>query len=549
MVNELDMIQNLADLLALDGLRTYSVEHLAQRFVAEQARNRHDPVIGNMTGVLQVMAKRDPQRVISNAELFSLYNRFARLNPETKFKEVFADLLPELGEKQKDAVIDRQPYNDVPRSMSEIKQEAIEVDEWETAFGQPVEAFGIKKFDKTALSNAFTHDANLVHAGADLVKTELEAIGLKDVRASVKYAVKSCILYLASFPTTRGKVHVNVPVAIDDNNQVQLPVLCADVTGNRTYALTADGIRNMLFDLDTIRDEMESRVAGSTRQNMTSDVRDITASTIEVDENDHVDPPSAKPSQICPELVDVETILENAVLQQASRYDEKVINAGHTAINRELSKCGFANARIRFAGDNPRGMSFDAALNTPKGKIEVTIPVEVVAGNALYPSQFVADDGNIHEFTADNLNTVISTAESAEPIKYTAGLVSMDYNSLRKTIHAAAFDHRHEVAQEALALVLDKFGADAHNACVVDYQAWMEEASQDFQTRCGSCTFYRAHGTRHATSTHDYCNLLQTKCANVVKKQGICVRAHLDWDQVRDDSYKGVIMTNQIKLT
>ena len=548
MVNELDMIQNLADLLALDGLRTYSVEHLAQRFATEQVRNRHDPVIGNMTGVLTTMAKRDPGRAISHVELFNLYNKFARLNPETKFKEVFADLLPELGEQQK-VNVDRQPYNDAPRSLAEAKQEIIEVDEWETAFGQPVEAFGIKRFDKTALSNAFAHDGKLVTAGAGLVQTQLEALGLKDVRASVKYAVKSCILYLASFPTTRGKVHINVPVAVDDKSQVQLPTLCADVTGNRTYPLTADGIRNLLFDLDDKRDQTETRAANSNRQNMTTDIRDVKANTIEVDEYNYANPPSAKPSQISPELLDVETILENAVLQQASRYDEKVINAGRTVINRELSKIGFVNPRIRFAGDNPRGMSFDAALNAPGGKIEVTIPIEVAAGNALYPSQFVADDGNIHEFTAENIKAVVSTTESAEPIKYTASLVAMDYNSLRKTIHKAAFEHQHVVAKEALVLILDKFGTDAHNACVMDYQAWMEDASQDFQKRCSGCTYYRERGTRHATSTHDYCNLLQTKCANVVRKQGICVRAHLDWDQVRDDSYKGAIMTNQIKLT
>lgn len=555
MGNELEMIQNLADMLVLNEMQSFSATQLAERFTTEQEKHRYDPVVGNVTGVLQKMAAKEPNRHVSNVELYDLYNKFARLNPETKFKEIFADLLPASDQQDKDfsdhISRSRFPYNDVPRDIGELKQEALEVDEWETAVGQPVEAFGIMKFDKASLANTVSHDPKLVRAGANLVKTQLEAIGLQDVRAELKYAVKNCMLYLASFPTTRGKAYVNVPVSLKDSD-VELPVIFADTTGKRTYALTNDGIRNLLFDLDDIRDEIEATAAQRQRQDMTSDFRDLTRKgSIEVDETDtyRQDTPTTKPSQVHPELIDVENILENSVIQAESRHSEKTINSGRAALDRELAKFGFKNSRIRFAGDNPRGMSFDAALNTGRGKVEITIPVEVVASNTLLPSHFVADDGQIHDFTHDEISSIVEHVEPSESVPYTADLVNMDYNSVRKIIHQAAFTHDHGRAKEALSLVQAKFGTEAHGACVNDYQSWMEQASQDFGQRCTGCSFYRPRGTKYATSTHDYCNLLHTKCANVTKKQGICVRAHLDFDKVRDDSYKGSIMTNKIHLT
>ena len=98
-------------------------------------------------------------------------------------------------------------------------------------------------------------------------------------------------------------------------------------------------------------------------------------------------------------------------------------------------------------------------------------------------------------------------------------------------------------------IIQHKFGTDTYTAALNDYQAWIEEASQDYSKRCAGCKFYRPRNTKYATSTQDYCNLLQLPCKKVVKKGGICTRSHIQWDRLRDDSYKGVISISNIRLT
>ena len=84
-----------------------------------------------------------------------------------------------------------------------------------------------------------------------------------------------------------------------------------------------------------------------------------------------------------------------------------------------------------------------------------------------------------------------------------------------------------------------------------NYQEWLTEASQDHSKRCTGCPYYMSHTRRAATSVEDQCGLLHTACRNVVKDEetGICHKSTFDWDHLRDDSYKGTIMTSQISFT
>jgi hypothetical protein len=555
MDNNVEMIRKLADLLALDEMKSFNVGELAKRFASAEEQHRYDQVIRNVGGVIEKKAQHNPNEMISPRDMFGLYNRFASLDPNTKFREVFADLLPATEQilKANPAEKIRHDYSGPDRDLQTAKTAAFEVEETEAALEHPVEALipAVDKFNPDLAKNSVLHNPKLVEAGRKLVATQLETIGCGNVRAELKYGVKSCLLYLASFPTPKGRVFVNVPIAVKEGD-LEIPSLFADLSGKKVYAFNRDGIEQLLNDVDAIREEMQANAADSKRHNMTSAHRDLNAGTnIEVDEVEgyvaEVAPPSL--SKLNPELADVEAVLTNAVLRKQSKFSGKTIDAGRDLVRSELTNCGHKNADIRFAGDNSQGMNFDATLQTGKGKLEITVPVGVVEGTVVFPSVFAADDGEVHELSAQEIEAVTNKEEAVEPIRYSAALIGMDYNSLRKIIHKATFDRKYNVAKEALALVHDKFGADAYNSAISDFESWLEQSAQDFSSRCGSCKFYRPSNSRYATSSTDYCNLLHTKCGNIVKKAGICSRAHIEWDRLHDDSYKGTIITNNIKLT
>lgn len=563
MDNTNEIVQGLANLLAMDELRTFSAIDLAQRFASVEDEHRHDAVIRNVGGAVERLARRNPSHQLDKHAIEELYKQFASLNPSSKFKEVFADLLPtenmEAPEKQDIITKRRIPYNDQAssRDLATAQQAAIEVDEFDAVLEHPVEALipSVEKFNPESIKNSALHDPRLIEAGAKIVASQLETLGLEDVKATLKHGVKNCLLYLASFPTTKGVAYVNVPLGVESSGPI-LPSLFADSTGKRVYAFNESGIEHLMSDMDAIRKELHAEKAKKIRTTMATDVvRDPANNAtedIEVDEVEtYVDEvaPNKRLHEVSPELADVEGILMNAIVRKESRYADKAINTGRNLVHTELRKAGFVNPDVRFAGDFDRGLAFDAKLWTKRGELEITIPVEVANGNVLFPSAFVGDDGQLRELSADQINDLATQGEDedeANILQYSASLVALDYNSLRKIVHKATFDHKHVVAKQALNLIRDKFGADAYTNAVTDYQEWIQEASDDYECRCAGCEHYRQKNAKHAS---DYCGLLHTNCKNVVKKAGVCTRAHLKWDRQHDDSYRGAITTSQIRLT
>ena len=551
MDNTHEIIQGLVSLLALDTFRVFPASELVKRFASIEDKHRYDPVIRNVGGAIEKIAQKEPDRMVSTDEVFKLYNNFVGLNPQSPFKDVFADLLPVSDTKIANNSFEKRriPYSGVERDLTTAKQESIEVDEHQTALEQPVEVLGIEKVNLTPA--VASHNPQLVKAGSELVRTQLETLGCNNIRTSLKFGTANGLLYLASFPTPVGTVHVNIPVVVD-KDQPEVPELFADLSGTRVYAFNEAGIQALINDIVETRRTSDINIADAIRHNMTSDVtREPTrAGTIEVDEVEaYIEKivPS-KLSQINPELADVEAILEDAVIRKASRYNEQAINAGRNLVVDEFKKVGY-KCDARFACDHGRGMTFDTTLWTKKGKVEVSVPVEVAEGNVLFPSLFVADDGEARKIEQRQVEAMLDKESLIETPRYSASLIEMDYNSLRKIIHTATFDHKHNVAKEALNLIQDKFGADAYNTAVSDYQEWITQASVDYSTRCGQCPYYKPRTASSHQAVSDYCNLLTTKCSNIVRKSGVCTRAHLSWNKQFDDSYKGVITTSQIKLT
>jgi len=553
MDNTKEIIQGLVDLLILDANRTFPVDSLVKRFASMEDKYRFDPVIRNVGGALEAIAKREPARVITAEEIFKLYNSFVNLNPQTPFKEVCADLLPDVEVKKASNPFEKRriPYTTAERDLSTAKQESIEVDEHQAALDQPVEVLGIDKVVPTpALAS---YNPQIIKAGSELVKTQLETIGCKNVRTSLKVGTTKGLLYLASFPTTTGTVHINVPIVINAG-QPEVPELFVDLAGQNAYAFNEAGMEKLLDDATESRKQSDLEAANAIRHNLTSDtVRDPKEGAIEIDEIQayvqEIVP--AKLSSINPELANVEKILEDAVIRKASRYTEQAIGLGRDLVANEFKKIG-VKSDVCFAGDHTKGMTYDATLWTKRGKVEVSVPVEVAEGNVLFPSMFIADDGEVRNIEPHQVEAMLNKEELVEISRYSSVLVDMDYNSLRKIIHKATFDRKHNVAREALTLIQDKFGVDAHNAAVADYQEWITQASVDYNARCSQCKYYKPRGATIASmhkSASDYCNLLHTQCSNIVKKAGVCTRAHLEWNRQHDDSYKGVIITNQIKMT
>ena len=542
---DINKIKQLAELLMLDEVRAFEAKQLAQKFAKLSEEHRYDQVVRNVAHVIEQIAKKEPNRLVRAEDVAKIYEQFARLNPESKFREICADLLPkntvQSGSKKGP---DRIAYDNSERDMQSAKKDYQQSKDCVAALDQKVVAFesAIGSMDVAAFKANIQHESSTVNNGHKLIAESLCKLGFKDAKSTFKYGTDNCILYLASFPTTQGMAYINVPVFAQEKNVLEVPQVFADMTGKRAYAFDQDGFKKFFNDIDEIKEDFNLHTANSMRHNMTVDIREKSdVGTTEVDEHDIVETSAKRPP------IDVEGVLTNAALENKSKYNVATIKMGKSVVANELTKIGYVKLNVQFAGDMQTGLVYDVNVITPEGVADITVPVQVVEGKVIFPTHFAADDGEVHELKGENLAQVVKT--EAEPIKYSASLIEIDYNSLRKIIHTAAFDRKSAIATEALNVIKEKFGMDAYNAAMTDYQAWIEESGQDYSKRCASCKYYRARNSRYATSTQDHCNLLSMPCKKVVRKGGICTRSHVEWDRLRDDSYKGSIMTNNIKLT
>ena len=118
----------------------------------------------------------------------------------------------------------------------------------------------------------------------------------------------------------------------------------------------------------------------------------------------------------------------------------------------------------------------------------------------------------------------------------------MSYPELKKQLKAAAFSKQFKVAKQIISLIGEKFDSHYQNSAVSDYQTWLEEGSQSYQSRCGTCDHY---SEKTKVAQNDYCSLLKTAAKNVDKdsETEICTRstyANLDDAKVMLDNGQSI---------
>lgn len=551
MQKESDFAKALANVLANED-KVFTASALAGRFANVEVTHRHDSVVRTIADIYTKLAEKEPSRVVSAKEVKELYDETQGLSSTlSSFTKDFADVLPPTDKDSidKEVVAEkiRHPYVDTIRTAEEAKQDKIEVSEHDDAMYQVPEELheliGKKQTEK--LASIQTHNKSIVDLGRLLITSELNALGITNTKVEPKLSNSDYILYLVSFGTTKGTQRIDVPIEVKQSIPL-LPTIFIGKTGS--FQFSREGVNGFLEQVKNNEEEEKERLASMQRNAFYDDAsRTNNTNTMEVGEGDETTPKAKMPE----ELKDLEGALLDSVLRKNSEYDNDTIERGRTVIESELISLGFPHTQIRFAGDDSdKALCYEATVQVGKHKADVTIPLEVRNNNLCFPSHFVAKAvDKKYELSTNGFNKLIEeSSEELTPVKYSSAFLEMDYNSLRKTVHQAANDKRHEIAEEALNVIKDKFGSDTHAKVVGEYQTWLTEASENVTERCTGCAYYDSTHSVHAS---DFCNLLSLPCNKIKKdaKANICVKKNVEWDRLTDDSYKGIMSTSRIAMT
>jgi|GEM_PF-5048652 len=549
-------LQQLADQLLVEEAREWPAQTLHEYFASVIPQYRHDQVIRTVAGMVEKIAQRTPNKPITAHELQAFYNSVVGLNPRSAFKSVFAHLLPipiEVTADNNQQYIEghRHDMFDVARNpevVAQTKGNVIEVDEFSDEEPQLRNHLG-----ELTHPDDFVCDPALVDEAQALVTSELQRLGQQDINARLAFANQELMLIRLAFRGSQGEALVAVPVSIHEG-QLLIPTDFA--TEERSYPLTPGGLESYFEDCRIQEEQQERKAAQRIRDIYAGDVRALEeVGDIEIDENELIGE-DEQPVALPDALQDVEEVLITAVLRKKSRYADNTIDDAAAMLQQRLRELGFQNVQVSFLGDaQVNAMRFNARVLTAKGQTEIGIPIEVNDQNVLAPVVFVGQDDMIYEFSSTGFQSYLNKTETVEPIKYGAEMLDLTYNDLQKVIHKAALDGQSHVATEALNLIADKFGSEAYNSAVADYQVVLANAYENCErSSCEGCSFFHSARQENAPYADDRCLLLNIACKRVVKKAGgqgprFCARNEPNFRDEYDDSYSGLLNTSQISLT
>ena len=202
-------ICELSSIIEKNDAKCFLTSSLLERFKEASQQNRYDMVIRSIEEILQKRVKRNSYDTITAEEIGKMYNDLIGFNVNSKFKEIFADLLPvTMTQNLVKQAISRDNAYEIDRNLSEVKNIKVEIDEYDDVSSEIKQRYG--KFDKRNIK--FSN--NIINLACDFVRNVFDSLGYSDVKVNFKTNNDNCILCTAILDTSLGRKQVNVPIEV-----------------------------------------------------------------------------------------------------------------------------------------------------------------------------------------------------------------------------------------------------------------------------------------------------------------------------------------------
>jgi hypothetical protein len=414
-----------------------------------------DPVIRQVSFVIEKMAEKSPSETINQAAISQIYNHFVRLSENSKFRSVLGHLLLDNG-----IGVTGTNKNDFIKHMridandSDVSMDVVDYD--------VVNSLS-PSFDSKMGQNTF--DQKMASCGADMVKAELRSLGYHKPHITILGGNRYLMVYAAQLDTNKGLVTVAIPTEIKCG-RVLFPG--SFVMGDKLEDLTADNLNSFI-----------NKVAGNAEERCVAG--DTNKTAIALDEHSLTSLYGTTP--VPSSLEHLARDFENNVLEAASSFGLEAIRTGKLLIARELAAAGFKNAQVKFGSELHDSVIYAASINTPKGPVEIEVPTEMVVNASgkftpLAPSYF-AYDGLVEDFTAAKLQrfAINIPSPSTQSVTCSTALTYMTLPELKDEILKAASENDYIVCEAALSEIQEKYPEEIYKNAVSDYHFLLSQKS------------------------------------------------------------------------
>lgn len=489
--NLLNKQQNGQEFMLLDVYR--QTKEAYERFP-------EDPVIRQVAFVVEKMAeKAKAGAIISQSQVSKIHNEFVRLSENSKFKMVLGHLLLDSPTSSTSSNNDFIRTNRLDAVGEGIKTEDL-VDK------NLVNNFDVMLNGKGAIK---TFDQKTAEKGAEYVKIELASLGFENSRVKILGGNEDTLIYTASFDTINGLVDVKIPIDLQ-NKQLIFP--STFIAEDHMESLTTANIKNFL-----------DKVAKERNPNIDKRAEDIDLNAF--DAGIHIAGTEQK-AEMPKELAHLSRDFEDSLIEAASSFGKRAIDGGKQVVIRELVAAGFKNAQVKFGSETTDSVIYLASINTPKGVVEIEVPVEMtVLSNTYVPLMptYFAYDGLVEDFTSAKLQrfAISLPAPSSKSVVYSSAYNYMLLPELKDEILKAASENDYITCETVLQHIEDKFSEEDHRNAIADYQFLLMTKAKMASKEQHVCKRMIPAGK---TSIYDYCGCYNVPMNKVVAdKDGNCI--------------------------
>jgi hypothetical protein len=474
--------------------KEYTIGHVSQRLEKAAAENPQDAVIRTVAGVLDNMNRQNPNRLISQGELDQIYNQLVGLDVSgTRFRDILGDLL--LSKKPVSAAPDPK-YAEARRDPL---QEAIS--ETEPALAKELGAmfdFADSHYDPKCMAEA-----------RDKVGMELHSMGLHNTRVRIAGGNSRHLVFAADLDTNRGAVRVYIPMEASGD---KLPSVF--VSGDRFAELTPANLKahldqatvrnGRLPDVPAILNSLDILTMKSKPKVSNEQVAKIASMLPEENGTQGLSSPGLfaslpegkgigeieiQRSPIPEPLKTLVSDIEESVLEAAVGYPQLAVRLAKRMLLAELASMGFKGSQVRVASPTQDGFICEATLNTPRGKVNIDVPIEMRDNQPLMPSVFAQGD-KVEDFSDANLKAMLVREPETINIavRRDSNLLGMSYYDLKDVLIRSATGGDFKACDEVMEAIAERFDQDTYRNVLLDYQKILSDlgsAKHQAESRCG----------------------------------------------------------------
>jgi hypothetical protein len=348
----------------------------------------------------------------------------------SRFREEAGDLLPDshasISIKASGAEASRIPYDKALEPMYEATKLSAEL-------------AGVFSLNKKGSFSAFSD--NTLRKAEKFAKIQLQSV---DCTPQTVKAVRSndhFVLCTASIDTSDfTQVEVSIPVQVTSG----IPSLPTTfIQGDQLVKLNKENLYVFVKDKNNFKKKSSKKTYADQRS----------FGTLETD------------TPVTPASLEAYTNIEDSLVEAATSFSPSQINMARSVIASEMAGFGIPNAQIKVASSNDKTLTFNSDIPTTRGRVVISVPVDMPNGSPVIPSKFKAA-GITYPLNEAGLRKVLESSASDSSVQKISREVEemrrLSYPQLIDQVTAGVATSDLRQSEDALATIEAKFGGQKY---------------------------------------------------------------------------------------